>query len=472
LVFCEKGLPSRITTINPATGGGLRGYEAATREDVEKAVAHARAAYKHWSTLKISNRAEILLQVAKLLRSRDLELGRVMTEELGKVIKQAVAEVRKSALAFEYYAEHAEEFLKPEKAETDASTSYVAFEPLGVVASIMPWNFPMWQLVRFAAPALTGGNTTVFKPSSVTPETGLRLASVLVDAGLPSGCFTTLVGDYRLGGMLIEAPTDAVSFTGSVEAGRKVAEMAAQHLKKYVLELGGSDPFIVLQDADPEIASSAAITGRFINNGQSCIAAKRFFVHKKIAKEFIEKFVQKAERLKVGDPMSDQTELGPVVREEALRELDRQVRESVALGACILTGGRRLEREGFFYAPTILADVKPSMPVMQEETFGPVASVMTVNDDAEAVERANETEFGLGASIWTSNPQRGEELARQVNAGIVTVNNVVVSDPRVPFGGIKKSGIGRELSKYGLLEFMNIKTVRIYDKVPESALRL
>jgi acyl-CoA reductase-like NAD-dependent aldehyde dehydrogenase len=465
-------LPSGITTINPATGRKLREYEAATREDVEKAVSEARATFKRWSALKVSDRSEILFEVARFLRSKDLELGKIMTEEMGKVIKQSVAEVRKSAMAFEYYGEHAEEFLKPEKAQTDASVSYVAFEPLGVVASVMPWNFPMWQLVRFAAPALAGGNTTVFKPSSVTPETGLRLASVLADAGLPAGCFTTLVGDYRLGGMLIEAPTDAVSFTGSVEAGRKVAEMAAQHLKKYVLELGGSDPFIVLEDADPEIASSAAITGRFINNGQSCIAAKRFFVHKKVAKEFVEKFVQKAERLKVGDPMRDETELGPVVREEALRELDRQVKESAAQGGRILTGGRRLEREGFFYAPTVLTDVKPSMPVMREETFGPVASVMAVNDDSKAVDRANESEFGLGASIWTSNAQRGEQLARQISAGIVTVNNVVVSDPRVPFGGIKKSGIGRELSKYGLLEFMNIKTVRIYDKTPESALRL
>jgi acyl-CoA reductase-like NAD-dependent aldehyde dehydrogenase len=465
-------LPSGITTINPATGRNLREYEAATREDVERAIAQARAAFKLWSTRKVSDRSEILLDIAKLLRSRDLELGKVMTEEMGKVIKQAVAEVRKSALAFEYYGEHAEQFLKPEKAETDANTSYVAFEPLGVIASIMPWNFPMWQLVRFAAPALAGGNTTVFKPSSVTPETGLRLASVLAEAGLPSGCFTTLVGDYRLGGMLIEAPTDAVSFTGSVEAGRNVAVMAAQHLKKYVLELGGSDPFIVLGDADPEIASSAAVTGRFVNNGQSCIAAKRFFVHKKVAKEFIERFVQKTERLKVGDPMSDQTELGPLVREEALQGLDRQVNESVAQGARILTGGRRLEREGFFYAPTILTDVKSSMPVMREETFGPVASVMTVNDDAESMDRANESEFGLGASIWTSDSQRGEGLARQISAGVVTVNNVVVSDTRVPFGGIKKSGVGRELSRYGLLEFMNIKTIRVYDKSPASALRL
>jgi succinate-semialdehyde dehydrogenase/glutarate-semialdehyde dehydrogenase/succinyl-CoA reductase len=462
----------KIVTINPATGRKLREYDAAERKDVEAAVAHARAAFKAWRTLKIPDRSRILLEAAKILRSKDLELGKIMTEEMGKVIKQAVAEVRKSAWAFEFYAEHAEEFLKPERAETDANLSYVSFEPLGVVASIMPWNFPMWQLVRFAVPALTGGNTTVFKPSSVTPETGLRLASVLADAGLPAGCFTTLVGDYRLGGMLIEAPTDAVSFTGSVEAGTRVAEMAARHLKKYVLELGGSDAFIVLEGADPEIASSAAITGRFINNGQSCIAAKRFFVHKKVAKEFIERFVQKAEKLKIGDPMSDQTELGPIVREEALEEFDRQVKQSVAQGANVLTGGRRLEQDGFFYPPTILTDVKPSMPVMQEETFGPAAPVMVVNDDAEAVERANESEFGLGASIWTSNPRRGEELARQVNVGIVTVNNVVVSDPRVPFGGIKRSGIGRELSRYGLLEFMNIKTVRVYEKSPESALRL
>lgn len=462
----------RITTINPATGGKIREYEPADRRDVEAAVAHARAAFETWRCLKIADRGKILLEAARMLRSRDMELGKIMTEEMGKVIKQAVAEVRKSASAFEYYAQHAEEFLRPEKAETNANLSYVAFEPLGVVASIMPWNFPMWQLVRFAAPALAGGNTTVFKPSSVTPETGLRLASVLSDAGLPSGCFSTLVGDYRLGGMLIEAQTDAISFTGSVGAGTKVAEMAARHLKKFVLELGGSDPFLVLEDADIEPTSSAAITGRFINNGQSCIAAKRFFVHRKVAKEFIERFVHKAEKLRIGDPMSEQTELGPMVREEALQTLDHQVKESVAQGANVLTGGRRLEREGFFYAPTILTDVKPSMPVMREETFGPVAPITVVSDDAEAIEAANESEFGLGASIWTSNPGRGEELARHVNAGIVTVNNVVVSDPRVPFGGIRKSGIGRELSRYGLLEFMNIKTVRVHEKTPESAMRL
>jgi acyl-CoA reductase-like NAD-dependent aldehyde dehydrogenase len=468
----QKAIGLRIATINPATGRTLREYEAAEREDVEAAVAKARVAFKAWSALKSRDRSKILLETAKILRGKDMELGKIMTEEMGKVIRQSVAEVRKSAWAFEFYADHAEEFLEPEKVETDADISYVSFEPLGVVASIMPWNFPMWQLVRFAAPALAGGNTTVFKPSSVTPETGLRLASVLSEAGLPSGCFTTLVGDYRLGGMLIESPTDAVSFTGSVEAGTKVAEMAARHLKKFVLELGGSDPFIVLEDADLETASSAAITGRFINNGQSCIAAKRFFVHKNVAEEFIERFVRKAEKLRTGDPMSHQTELGPIVREEALQELDRQVKGSVAQGARILTGGHRLEREGFFYAPTILTDVKPGMPVLREETFGPVAPVMAVNDDLDAIEAANESEFGLGASIWTSTPRRGEELARHVNAGIVTVNNVVVSDPRVPFGGIKKSGIGRELSRYGVLEFMNIKTVRVHERIPESAMRL
>ncbi len=461
----------KIVTINPATGRRFREYDGAEKRDVDAAVGRARAAFEKWRAIEPAMRGSLLQEAAKILRSRDQELARIMTEEMGKTIKESVAEVRKCAWAFEYYAEHAEEFLRPEKAETDANVSYVAFEPLGVVASIMPWNFPMWQLARFAAPALAGGNTTVFKPSSVTPESGLKLQSVLAESGLPEGCFTTLVGDYRLGGLLIEAQTDAVSFTGSVSAGAKVAQLAARHLKKFVLELGGSDPFIVLDDADVHVASAAAVTGRFTNCGQSCIAAKRFFVHKKIAKQFIEELVEHTAKLKVGDPMSEQTDLGPMVREDALLELDRQVKESIAQGARLLAGGKKLEREGFFYAPTILADVKPSMPVMREETFGPVAPVMAVEDEAEAIEAANASDFGLGASIWASNPRRGEELVMHIRAGMVTVNNVVVSDPRVPFGGIKKSGVGRELSRYGLLEFQNIKTVRVYDKTPKATAR-
>jgi acyl-CoA reductase-like NAD-dependent aldehyde dehydrogenase len=302
----------------------------------------------------------------------------------------------------------------------------------------------------------------------VTSETGLRLQPVLSAAGLPEGCFSTLIGDHRLGTSLIEAQTDAVSFTGSVAAGAKIAELAARHLKKFVLELGGSDPFIVLDDTDVEIASKAAVAGRFINCGQSCIAAKRFFVHKKVASQFIQEFVERTAKLKVGDPMSEQTDLGALVREDAVYNLERQVRESVAQGAKVATGGKRIDREGFFHAPTVLLDVKPTMPVMQEETFGPVAPIMIVRDEAEAVEAANASEFGLGASVWASDIQRGESFVRHIRAGVVTVNNVVVSDPRVPFGGIRKSGIGRELSRYGMLEFMNIKTVRAYKKTPAA----
>ena len=458
----------KIVTINPATGQKLREYDAAEKIEVTQAVAQARRAFNAWRQRAPSERGKILAEIGRILRGRDRELGIIMTEEMGKTIKESVAEVRKCAWTFEYFAERGEEFLKPEKVETDADVSYVAFEPLGVVACIMPWNFPLWQLTRFAAPSLAGGNTSVFKPSSTTPETGLRLQSVLSAAGLPEGCFSTLVGDYRLGTLLIEAQTDAVSFTGSVAAGAKIAELAARHLKKFVLELGGSDPFIVLDDADVEIASEAAVAGRFINCGQSCIAAKRFFVHKKVASQFVQEFVERTAKLKVGDPMSEQTDLGPLVREDALVNLERQVRESVAQGAKVATGGKRIDREGFFYTPTVLLDVKPTMPVMQEETFGPVAPVMIVRDEAEAVEAANASEFGLGASIWTSDVQRGESLVRHIRAGVVTVNNVVVSDPRVPFGGIKKSGIGRELSRYGMLEFMNIKTVRAYKKTPAA----
>ena len=455
-----------IETVNPANGKVLRRFRASTRTDVEKSVEKARKAFEKWRELSPAKRAEFLQRAAKILRSRKEKLGRTMTFEMGKTIKESVPEVAKCAWALEYFAENGPRFLNPEAAKTDASDSYMAFEPLGVIGSIMPWNFPLWQCVRFAAPSLMVGNTAVFKPSSVTPQSGLRLQEVFDSTGVPPGTFNVVLGSSEVASYLIEANTTAISFTGSVPAGQDVAEQASSRLKKVVLELGGSDPFIVLDDADVEAASTGAVAGRFINNGQSCICAKRFFVARKIADEFLDRFISKTKSLKVGDPLSPETDVGPLVREESLHKLDRQVKDSIKMGAKVQLGGERLKRKGFFYAPTILTEVEPAMPVMKEETFGPAAPVMIVKDDDEAVRYANNSEFGLGSSVWSRDIRRAEKVARQIAAGMVTVNNIVVSDPRMPFGGVKESGIGRELSRYGMLEFTNIKSIRLYEKSP------
>lgn len=458
----------KFTTVNPATGEKLAEHEMATPDQVRSAIERARRAFHDWRKLRPSERSKYLAKAAGILSERKDELARVMTNEMGKVIRESAAEVAKCALAFDYYAENAERLLAPELAQTDAAKSYVAFEPLGVVAAIMPWNFPMWQLARFTAPALAAGNTTIFKPASATPQSGVNLETVLTDAGLPSGCFKTVLGDSRIADQMIDGDTDAVTFTGSVSVGSKVGERAGRNLKKLVLELGGSDPFIALQDADVELTSSGAVTGRFINCGQSCIAAKRFIVEKPIAEKFTDQFVSKVGKLKVGDPLNPETDIGPMVNESGLEEIERQVKDSVKMGAKVMVGGRRLDRKGFFYAPTVLTNITRDMPVMREEVFGPVAPVIVVGSAEEAVEVANSTEFGLGASLWTQDLSKAEKLCGEIQSGVVTVNNVVASDPRVPFGGIKKSGIGRELGRYGLLEFTNVKTVRLYARRAEK----
>jgi acyl-CoA reductase-like NAD-dependent aldehyde dehydrogenase len=456
---------TKFATINPSSGETLAEYEIATPTEIKEAINNARKAFQNWSHLPPPERGKYLSKTAKILRDRKQDFARDMTNEMGKILREAVAEVEKCAWVFEYYAENAERFLIPESAQTDATKSYVAFDPLGVIAAIMPWNFPMWQLARFASPSLSAGNTAIFKPSSVTTKSGINLESAFIEAGLPSGVFKTLIGDSRIADVMIDDPgTDAVTFTGSVNIGSKVGERALRNLKKCVLELGGSDPFIVLKDADPEIAATGAVTGRFINNGQSCIAAKRFIVEKAIADEFTDKFVGKVKKLKVGDPLQPETDIGPMVRENALKEMEKQVEDSVKMGAKIEVGGRRLDRKGYYYAPTVLTNVTRQMPVMKEEVFGPAAPIYIVQDATEAVTVANESEFGLGASVWTQNLQTGEKLAREIQSGVVTINSTVASDPRVPFGGVKKSGIGRELGRYGLLEFLNIKTVRVYER--------
>jgi succinate-semialdehyde dehydrogenase/glutarate-semialdehyde dehydrogenase/succinyl-CoA reductase len=329
----------------------------------------------------------------------------------------------------------------------------------------MPWNFPYWQALRFAAPSLMIGNTIVLKPASATMQCGIEIENAFNKVGLPDGVFQTLVGDSSVAESLIDSDINAVTFTGSVPVGAKVAQRATSQIKKTVLELGGSDPFIVCEDADIEKASNGAVKGRFINCGQSCIASKRFIVVKNVANEFIEKFVQKTEKLKVGDPLSDDTDIGPLVNAGGLQKIDSQVKESVKEGAEVLTGGEQIGKKGYFYRPTVLKNVNPKMQIAQEEVFGPVAPIIVTDNEVEAIELANDSEYGLGASIWTQDLDKAERLSSSVESGIVSVNNVVASDPRVPFGGVKKSGFGRELSRYGMLEFVNIKSVRFYDQL-------
>jgi acyl-CoA reductase-like NAD-dependent aldehyde dehydrogenase len=342
----------------------------------------------------------------------------------------------------------------------------VFFDPLGVIGSIMPWNFPYWQSLRFAAPSLMAGNTIVLKPASATMGCGIEIEKVFSRSGVPEGVFQTIVGDSSIADILIDSEdVNAVTFTGSVPVGGKVAQRATSQIKKCVLELGGSDPFIVCEDADIEKASTGAVKGRFINNGQSCIASKRFIVVKNIANKFIEKFVQNTEKLRVGDPLSEDTDLGPVVNASGLKTVDSQVKDSVKAGAEILTGGEQIGSKGYFYKPTLLKNVSQHMRMAQEEVFGPAAPIIVAEDDLDAVRLANDSQYGLGASIWTQDLDKADKLSKMVRSGIVTVNNVVISDPRVPFGGVKKSGFGRELSRFGMLEFVNIKSVRFYDQL-------
>jgi succinate-semialdehyde dehydrogenase/glutarate-semialdehyde dehydrogenase/succinyl-CoA reductase len=387
------------------------------------------------------------------------------TKEMGKVLKEAISEVEKCAWALEFYADNGGTLLSDEILNTDARKSFVTFEPLGIIGSIMPWNFPYWQALRFAAPSLIAGNTIVMKPSSVTMQCGIEIEKACREAGVPDGVFQTLVGGSESANHLIESDVNAVTFTGSTKVGAMVGQKSASLLKKCVLELGGSDPFIVLEDANVEKAANGAIKGRFINCGQSCVASKRFFVSRKIAKDFIERFVHNTERLQVGDPMVIENDIGPLVNEEALENISSMVEDAKKKGAQILTGGNQIGNKGYFYKPTVLTGLTPEMRISNEETFGPVAPVTIFDDEKDAIRMANDSEYGLGASIWTDNLKKAEQLSKQIESGIVTVNNVVISDPRVPFGGIKQSGFGRELSKYGMLEFVNIKSIRFYDQL-------
>ncbi len=451
-----------IQTVNPATGKVEKSYLSLSKDEVMKVINESHEAFQNWKEVGIEKRSRFVKNAADVLRTKKEEYAQLLTTEMGKPIKQSIAEVEKCALVCDYYADNGEKILQNEIIKTDASESYVQFDPLGIVLAVMPWNFPFWQVFRFAAPALVAGNVGLLKHASNVPMCALAIEQIFITAGLPKNVFRTLLIGSDLVNDVIENPkVKAVTLTGSEPAGRNVAEKCGKLLKKTVLELGGSDPFIVLEDADIDQAVNTAVTARLINNGQSCIAAKRFIVVEKIYDEFKTKFINKMEKVKVGNPMDEETELGPIAREDLLYELDAQVKDSVKKGAVILTGGKILPGKGYYYAPTIVENLSKGMPAYDDEIFGPIASLIKAENEEDAVSIANDSSFGLGASLWTKDLIKAKQLAGKIESGSVFINGMVKSDPRLPFGGIKNSGYGRELSHYGIKEFLNIKTVWI-----------
>jgi acyl-CoA reductase-like NAD-dependent aldehyde dehydrogenase len=456
-------MSNTIETINPATGKVIGSYNSMSIEEVNQKTKNARISFEEWKNLDISERCTYMRRLGRVMKKNKEDYAKLITEEMGKPIRQSLAEIDKCAWVCDYYSEHAESFLRDELIPTEFRKSFVSFEPLGVIACIMPWNFPFWQVMRFAVPALTAGNVGILKHSSICLGTSLQIEQAFKDAGFPVNIFQSIIGDYRAGEALTQSDIDAVSVTGSVNTGRRVAELATKELKKFVLELGGSDPFIVLEDADLTQTAHMAAQSRLLNNGQSCIAAKRFIVVKDVVDKFTKLFVEETESEVVGDPMDSKTTVGPLVRDSQREALAKQVDDAKIRGASILTGGNSINRAGYFYEPTIVAQVDHNMKIVKEEVFGPAAPIIIVKDEEEAIKEANNSEFGLGASIWTNNIERGIRLARKVQSGIVSVNEMVRSDPRLPFGGIKHSGIGRELSEVGIKEFVNIKSVVVKD---------
>ncbi|HZR98191.1 MAG TPA: NAD-dependent succinate-semialdehyde dehydrogenase [Chloroflexota bacterium] len=449
-----------IESINPATEEVEARFDELTPAQVEAALAAAASAYRAWSRTSFDARGALFRRAAARLRQEKARYAGLITAEMGKPIVEAEAEVEKCAWNCEFYAEHAAAFLTDERVETSAKLSYVAFEPLGVVLAVMPWNFPFWQVFRAAVPAMMAGNTCVLKHASNVPRCALAVEEIFREAGFPDGAFRTLLVSARaVDPIIADARIRAVTLTGSDVAGREVAAAAGRALKKTVLELGGSDPFIVLDDADVDAAAEMAARARFQNTGQSCIAAKRFLVLDRVAADFEERFCAATARLRVGDPRERETQVGPMARGDLRDTLEQQLRASVEQGARVLTGGTRLEGRGYYFAPTVLAEVRESMPVMQDETFGPLAAVYRVRDDDEAVQVANSSRFGLGSSVFTRDYERGQRLARRIESGLVFINGMVASDPRLPFGGVKDSGYGRELSAFGIREFVNVQTI-------------
>ncbi|MGQ0658980.1 MAG: NAD-dependent succinate-semialdehyde dehydrogenase [Chromatiales bacterium] len=452
----------QFESINPATDERIRSFPVLTNAEIDTALAETHAAHARWAATSFDRRAALMRRAAAVLRERREEFARIITLEMGKLIKEARAEVEKCAAACDYYAENSARFLADEIVETDAGRSYVAYQPLGTVLAIMPWNFPFWQVFRFAAPALMAGNCGVLKHAANVPQCALAIESVFIAAGFPSGVFRTLlISSEQVAKVLDDARVHAVTITGSEYAGRKVAERAGVNLKKSVLELGGSDAFIVLEDADLELTVSNAVASRFLNAGQSCIAAKRFIVVDDIAEKFLERFKSGVEALKPGDPLDENTTLAPLARRDLRDELHQQVTQSVREGAVAMAGCEPLDGPGAFYRASILDRCTPAVRVFNEELFGPVATVIRVRDEPEAVAVANSSRYGLGGSVWTRDTARGERVARELQCGLSFVNGMVKSDPRLPFGGVKASGYGRECSHHGIREFVNAKTVWI-----------
>ena len=455
-----------IITVDPATGRELQRYDVMTAGDIDAVLTQVTAAQRTWADTSLATRTAVLLRAAALLRERSAELGALATAEMGKPITESIAEVEKCAWVCEYYAETSSEQLADEEVVAAGSRSFVRYEPLGTVLAIMPWNFPYWQVFRFVAPTLAAGNAGILKHSPNVTGVALAIEQLLIDAGLPAGVFRTLVVSEAevpatVDRLIQDDRIAAVTLTGSNRAGASVAASAGRAAKKTVLELGGSDPFVVLADADLDVVVPKAVAGRFLNTGQSCLCAKRFIVHESLVDEFGRRLAAAAAELVIGPPSEETTKIGPLARPDLTAALERQVDESVEAGAVVLTGGKRLDRGAAWYAPTVLVNVKPDMPVMAEETFGPAAAVIAFSADDEAVELANATPYGLGASVWSADVDHALEVGSRISSGALFINAVTASDPRLPFGGVKQSGYGRELGAVGAREFTNIRTVLI-----------
>jgi succinate-semialdehyde dehydrogenase / glutarate-semialdehyde dehydrogenase len=451
-----------IATVNPATGETLKTFEAASEQEIDATLTRATNAFREHRRLPFAERAALMTRAAEIIETDKNELGRLMTLEMGKPIGAGIAEAEKCALACRYYAERAEVFLADENVVVKDGRAWVAFQPVGVVLAVMPWNFPFWQVFRFAAPALMAGNVGILKHASNVPQCALAIEDVFKRAGFAKGVFQTLlIGSAPVAKIIADQRVAAVTLTGSEGAGREVASTAGRNLKKTVIELGGSDPFIVMPSTDLESASKTAVTARMINNGQSCIAAKRFIIHERVYDEFMRRFVAGVSALRVGDPMHPKTEVGPLATAQIRDDLEKQVDATVAAGARVHTGGKRIDGAGYFFQPTVLSDIPERSPAEFQELFGPVASVWKVASIDEAIERANGTSFGLGASAWTEDAGERARFVRDIEAGLVFINGMVASEPALPFGGVKNSGYGRELGAFGIREFVNIKSVKI-----------
>ena len=446
-------------SINPYTHEVIATYEALHENELISIIERTHKSYQNWKEISFDERGKKFLKLAEILRNNIQEYARLITSEMGKPIKETLAEVEKCAGLCEYYAHNAEEILKTENVPTDASKSYIRIDPIGIIYAIMPWNFPFWQVFRAAVPNIMAGNTMILKHAPNVFGCATAIEQLFLETGFPENVFSNVIIDVDLSEKIIAHPAvQGVTLTGSMKAGSVVAAQAGKHIKKSVLELGGSDPYIVLKDAEINQACKIGTSSRMMNAGQVCISAKRFIVHEAIYEQFIEEQKALLQSLKLGDPMQLETEMGPMAREDLVGNIDRQVKESVSMGAQLIMGGKRV-KEGWFYEPTLLTQVSPNMPVYKEETFGPVSVIIKAKDEKEMIRIANDTRMGLGASIWTQDIELAEKMAQQIESGAIFINGMTKSDPRLPFGGIKESGYGRELGSYGIKEFVNIKTV-------------